>query len=120
MDPLVTLAVDGAGRAAVAWMSEAEARRTSGGGTDIRRQRRIRNLRGWERSAAAALFVIVGLLPIVRAGSVLSQGWHPVGDVAVIALRAQDVSTGDVPLLGQPTSADKLGAGDSFHPGPLE
>ena len=68
------------------------------------------------------LFAFVGLTPLAHAAAVLGEGWHPTGDDAIIALRAQDVGRGNLPLVGQPTTADALkpGTPPSNHPGPLE
>jgi hypothetical protein len=70
----------------------------------------------------AVLLLVVGLVPLLRAASILHQGWHPLGDDAIIALRAQDVTRREAPLVGQPTTAESLkpGASPSNHPGPLE
>lgn len=63
---------------------------------------------------------LVVLLPIVIAAvrAVLS-GWFPVGDSALLAVRAADVGTADHPWLGSWTSASLALGVDVNNPGPL-
>ena len=60
------------------------------------------------------------LLPIVVAVVLaLVNGWFPVGDAALLAIRAYDVGTPDHPLLGSWTSASFALGIDVNNPGPL-
>jgi hypothetical protein len=69
----------------------------------------------------AALLVALALLPLLSAVVVLSQGWRPTGDNALIGLRAHDVLTGRLPLVGQPSTGENFGTGiATSHPGPIE
>jgi hypothetical protein len=62
--------------------------------------------------------VVVALLPIgVAAGRALHQGWIPVSENALYAIRARDVFTHHIPLLG--TLAGAAGSRLSNQPGPL-
>lgn len=68
-----------------------------------------------------AILVALALLPLLSAAIVLSQGWRPSGDNALIGLRAQDVLHGRFPLVGQPSTGENFGSGvESSHPGPIE
>ncbi len=74
-----------------------------------------------EQRLFAGLVVGLALLPILSAVIVLSQGWRPSGDNALISLRAHDVITGHLPLVGQPTTGENFAEGvESSHPGPIE
>lgn len=62
---------------------------------------------------------VVALLPIVAAVvRALVTGWIPVGDNALIAIRAHDVLGGSMPLLGSWTSASQWVGFDMNFPGP--
>lgn len=64
--------------------------------------------------------MVAGLIPLVEGGLALRAQWHPIGDDALIGIRARDAFTHPT-LLGQPDSADALGAARaSAHPGPIE
>jgi hypothetical protein len=66
------------------------------------------------------VLVAAALLPMLQTALALRAGWQPVGDQALIGLRARDVLV-DPPLLGQPDSADAQGARvESAHLGPIE
>jgi hypothetical protein len=80
---------------------------------------------GGVRGVAAATRVFVGavivtLVPIaVAAGRAVHGGWLPLGDNAVIALRARDVLSEHPPLLGLWSSASLTVGTHLNHPGPL-
>src|SRR6188508_2919956 len=60
------------------------------------------------------------VLPIVTAVvRALAHGWFPIGDAALLAIRAFDVATSDHPLLGSWTSASFALGIDVNNPGPL-
>lgn len=66
------------------------------------------------------MIVLVALVPIWCAASALLDGWKPLGDNALIALRTRDLLNGRLPLIGLPTSGENYsGAPPSSHPGPL-
>jgi hypothetical protein len=71
----------------------------------------------WASLAAALLPLIVAA---VRA---VSDGWVPVGDAAIVTIRARDIVGGgageDVPLLGMWASTSWSVGFDMNHPGPL-
>jgi hypothetical protein len=67
---------------------------------------------------------VAALLPIVvTAGRAIADGWVPVGDSALIAVRARDVlgggAGGDLPQLGMWASTSWSVGFDLNHPGPL-
>jgi hypothetical protein len=60
------------------------------------------------------------VLPIVVAVvRALVHGWFPIGDAALLAIRAYDVGTSHNPLLGSWTSASFALGIDVNNPGPL-
>lgn len=60
------------------------------------------------------------LVPIiVAAGRAVATGWFPVGDSALLAIRAADVGTSQHPWLGSWTSASLTLGVDVNNPGPL-
>src|SRR4249919_3341105 len=62
----------------------------------------------------------VMLLPIVVAvARAIAHDWFPVGDSALLAVRAYDVGTSHHPLLGSWTSASYAFGIDLNNPGPL-
>ncbi|MFW2335859.1 hypothetical protein [Ilumatobacter sp.] len=70
----------------------------------------------WVRWAIRALVI----LPIVVASArAVATGWFPVGDSALLAVRARDVGTAHHPLLGSWTSASLTIGVDVNNPGPL-
>ena len=82
---------------------------------------RVRDLEPRDLRIFVGIVVVLGLLPILSAVVVLTQGWRPSGDNALIGLRARDVLTGHLPLVGQPSTGENFGSGvESNHPGPIE
>ena len=82
---------------------------------------RIRDLSSRQQAVVTAVLVGLALLPILSAAVVLSQGWRPTGDNALIGLRVHDVLKGRFPLVGQPSTGENFGSGvESSHPGPIE
>lgn len=72
----------------------------------------------WERRRGMLRLLVV--LPIVVAVvRALITGWFPVGDSALLAVRAFDVGTHHHPLLGSWTSASLALGVDVNNPGPL-
>jgi hypothetical protein len=74
--------------------------------------------------ALAWASLAVALLPlIVAAVRAVNDGWVPVGDAALVSIRARDVlgggTGGDVPLLGMWASTSWSVGFDMNHPGPL-
>jgi hypothetical protein len=70
----------------------------------------------WMRWSARGLVVLPILVAVVRA---VATGWFPVGDSALLAIRAFDVGTSHHPLLGSWTSASLTLGTDVNNPGPL-
>ncbi|MEY2570998.1 MAG: hypothetical protein QOE63_1348 [Acidimicrobiaceae bacterium] len=74
--------------------------------------------------SARRLVVVVTALAVVMIGwnalMAAREGWVPEGDGATITLRTHDVISAHPPLLGNPTTAGRVNAGDVYHPGPLE
>jgi hypothetical protein len=70
----------------------------------------------WVRAALVVVVLLPILVAIVRA---LVNDWFPVGDSALLYIRARDVATAHHPLLGSWTSAS-LSVGEQMNnPGPL-
>ena len=70
-----------------------------------------------------AIATIAAVLPVlVAAARAVGTGWMPVWDNAFPAIRAWDVLSGELPLLGtRSTAADMAGGAHvTHHPGPLE
>lgn len=85
------------------------------------RSYRVSDLSPRAQIAFVAILVALALLPLLSAAIVLSQGWRPSGDNALIGLRARDVLHGHFPLVGQPSTGENFGSGiESSHPGPIE
>ncbi len=62
---------------------------------------------------------IVALVPLMAAAArALAAGWIPVGENAVISLRAADVLTGDHPWVGTASSVSVSSGAAVNHPGP--
>ena len=79
--------------------------------------RRVTGRRAW---CEVALLCLLAVSPVVRSAAVLWDEWHPVGDVAAVALRAHDVVSPDPPLVGMPTTLSRELGEQAYHPGPLE
>lgn len=73
----------------------------------------------WQFLAWAILFVMV-IFPLTGTVLNLRDGWVPVGDQAIIAMRSSDVGTDATPLLGQPTTTEGQGGDLSNQLGPSE
>jgi hypothetical protein len=71
------------------------------------------------RSLRWALRVAVVLPIVVAAARAVATGWFPVGDSALLAIRATDVGTSQHPWLGSWTSASLSLGVDVNNPGPL-
>jgi hypothetical protein len=68
-----------------------------------------------DRIAWAALGVaLLGL--VVVAARAATAGAEPVGDSAIVAIRARDVLSGELPLVGMPAASTETGA---HHPAPF-
>ncbi len=76
--------------------------------------RRRAPVAAWTVVAACTTAVVV--FATIRG---LASGYQPVGDNALIELRARDVFTGHWPLLGTWSSASVAAGQDLNHPGPL-
>jgi hypothetical protein len=79
---------------------------------------------GRDRRRLAIVSLVAALVPlVVAAGRAIGEGWVPVGDSALIAIRARDVlgggPGGDMPLLGMWASTSWSVGFDMNHPGPL-
>jgi hypothetical protein len=67
-----------------------------------------------------AVLTAVVIAPIVVAvGRAVHQRWFPIGDSALLYVRARDVFTGNTPLLGSWSSASLTIGHDVNNPGPL-
>ncbi|MCB1027883.1 MAG: hypothetical protein KDB24_08995, partial [Microthrixaceae bacterium] len=81
---------------------------------------RLADLSGRAR-LVALLLVLMMLAPfILSAGRAIKAGWYPLGDDALISLRAQEVSRADFPLVGQPSTSHLYTEERIAHPGPIE
>jgi hypothetical protein len=63
--------------------------------------------------------VVVSVPIVVAAVRAVAQHWIPIGDDALVAIRARDVLTANHPWLGTWTSASIEAGVDMNHPGPL-
>jgi hypothetical protein len=87
-----------------------------------RRTRMLGTARDWtaERRLVLVTGIAAGLPIIVATLDVVTSGWTPIADDALIAVSAYDVPTGDSPLLGPWSSGYSAIVGQpAFHPGPL-
>lgn len=68
-----------------------------------------------------ALASFTALAMIATAVWARQRGWYPIGDDAILAVRASDVGGSHTPLLGMPTSLGGWGVDGTrlYHPGPL-
>ena len=79
----------------------------------------LERLRRWRSWPVVAVWA-VAVLPIVTAAiRAIATGWRPIGDNALVALRARDVFTSHHPWLGTWSSASLEAGQDLNHPGPL-
>jgi hypothetical protein len=90
---------------------EAEPRSVDGGVAGVYREPSP----AWRWAARAAVLLPI-VVAVVRA---LVNGWFPIGDAALLAIRAYDVGTPHHPLLGSWTSASFALGIDVNNPGPL-
>ncbi|MFM2078087.1 MAG: hypothetical protein RJA49_1977 [Actinomycetota bacterium] len=67
----------------------------------------------------AAVWAVAVLPVVVAAVRAIVGHWRPIGDNALVALRAHDVLTSHQPLLGTWSSASLEAGKDLNHPGPL-
>ncbi len=66
------------------------------------------------------LMYVATIVPFVTAaGRAIATGWFPIGDSALLYLRAADVGTDHHPLLGSWSSASRSLGRDINNPGPL-
>ncbi len=80
----------------------------------------LERLRRWRPDVVVTAVWAVAVLPVlVAAARALAQHWRPIGDNALVALRAHDVFTSHQPLLGTWSSASLEAGKDLNHPGPL-
>lgn len=84
----------------------------------------MHRLRDLDRTGRLVALLVLLALAAPFVASVVdahSLGWRPSGDEALIALRVHDVADGELPLTGQPSTADQYDAGEPpRHPGPIE
>ncbi|HEY4376674.1 MAG TPA: hypothetical protein VGM93_05930, partial [Acidimicrobiales bacterium] len=82
---------------------------------------RLRTLRGQARIISIGLLVVTTAPALISAVVAARRGWLPVGDNALIGLRISEVLRGHLPLIGQPSASQVVGAGPpTSHPGPIE
>jgi hypothetical protein len=72
-----------------------------------------------QRVLLAVVLVAVNLPILVATARALAGGWQPLGDHALVLVRARDVGTSHHPLLGMYTSASVVVREDINNPGPL-
>lgn len=82
---------------------------------------RLRDLDRRQRTVAAVLVTLM-LVPFgASIGRVVHVAWLPMGDNALIGLRALDVWSRHLPLVGQPSTSHLYGPRTgTAHPGPIE
>ena len=89
----------------------------------MEREARAQRIGALPRPWRLVVLGFIGLavaVPFAQAALALHDGWTPVGDVALIGMRARDVAFSP-PTLGQPSTASATGATHpSAHLGPLE
>ena len=81
---------------------------------------RLRDLKARERWVAGVLVLVMMAPFVLSVGRAIRADWYPLGDDALISLRAQEASRGDFPLVGQPSTSHLYGAKVIAHPGPIE
>jgi hypothetical protein len=80
----------------------------------------LERLRRWRPDLVVAAVWAIAVLPVVVAAARAIAGhWRPIGDNALVALRAHDVLTAHQPWLGTWSSASLEAGKDLNHPGPL-
>lgn len=80
----------------------------------------LERLRRWRPDVVVTAVWAVAVLPVlVAAARAIAQHWRPIGDNALVALRAHDVFTAHQPLLGTWSSASLEAGKDLNHPGSL-
>lgn len=71
--------------------------------------------------AVALVLVLVLLAPFaLSVARAIQADWYPLGDDALISLRAQEASRADFPLVGQPSTSHLYTENRIAHPGPIE
>jgi hypothetical protein len=80
---------------------------------------RLRAGDGWPARWSTAAFLLAVLPLVVACVRGMRDGWVPVGDTALIAIRSRDVIGGDPPLLGMWSTSTWAVGFDVNHPGPL-
>ena len=83
-----------------------------------RRPRRTRSDRS-DRIIAIVLIAVACLPIVVATVRALVHGWTPIGDDGLLAIRAQDLFSRHIPLLGTASSASFLATKPLNNPGPL-
>jgi hypothetical protein len=80
----------------------------------------LERLRRWRPDPVVSAVWAMAVLPVVVAAvRAVVRHWRPIGDNALVALRAQDVFTSHQPLLGTWSSASLEAGTNLNHPGPL-
>lgn len=96
-------------------------RRQPGGDVVGAAPHRLRDLGPTGRAVALALVLLLVLPGIVGLLRFERNGWVLNSDNALLGLRSLDVTGGDAPLVGQPSTSDTAGGGiQTYHPGPIE
>ena len=95
-------------------------RRADGPGVPSEHPYRLRDLPGRERWVAGALILVMLAPFVLSVGRAIQADWYPLGDNALISLRAQEVSKADFPLVGQPSTSHLYTENRIAHPGPIE
>lgn len=80
---------------------------------------RLRDLSGRNRFLLYGALVLALLPAGWSAFHAVRNGYTPMGDNALIGLRASDVFTMKTPLVGQPSTSDRYGGPATSHPGPM-
>jgi hypothetical protein len=72
-----------------------------------------------DRALLAVVLAAVNMPILVATSRALARGWQPLGDDALVVVRARDVGTSHHPLLGLWTSASVVVGDHVNNPGPL-